>query len=747
MGGCLVPGIASGQELVDAKAVAQLPHPGTVVPGAIAFTPDSRALSYLKADAPDSLSRVLWRVELPDGKPRIIARPPGGGDTDATVSREEALRRERQRLRETGITQVARASRADVTIVPLGGDLYFQKGGGPLERLTATPKPEIDPKPSPDGSKVAFVRENELFVLDIETRQETQLSQGATDGLSHGLAEFIAQEELDRPSGFWWSPDGAHIAYQETDERQIPLYTIAHQGGEEFSIETHRYPFPGAANAKVRLGVVAVTGGATRWLTLADPGEDFYLARVDWDGPKTILVQMLARDQKRLRLERIDIESDQKTILIEETAQTWINLHNDLRIVEGTGEILWSSESSGCRQLELHDRDGKLVRKLTQGTHPIDGVVALDAKRREVWFLAARKEKPLETHLWCVGLDGTNGRLVLAQPGTHRAVVAPDGEHYVDTFSSRSQPPVTTLRDRDGQIVTTLDDAGTDPRLARLNLAPPVLVSFPNRDGVTLHGAYYRPKAVQAGAKSPLIVMVYGGPHVQTVTNSWGLTADMTAQFLVAHGFAVWKCDNRGSSRRDRAFQDAVYRKMGVVEVQDQVDGVKFLLAREASLDGVRVGITGGSYGGYMTLRCLELAPETFHVGVASAPVTFWEGYDTAYTERYMSTPQDNPDGYKDSSVLTHVDRLTGRLLIIHGMIDENVHFRHTARLATALIQAGKDLSNCFLLPDERHSARRLPDRQYVAERLADFFSLGFGAGGGVHHRGTENTKALQGRD
>lgn len=710
---------------IDAAAVAKLPAPGTVVPGAMAFTPDGKALTYLKSESA-SLSRVLWRVELPKGAPRVVARPPGGGDTDTNISEAEKLRRERQRLRETGITLIVRAEDADVAVIPLGGDLYLQRGDGPLERLTETPSPEIDPKLTRDGKKLAFVRDNELFAIDLVSKKEIQLSHGAKDGLTHALAEFIAQEEMDRSSGFWWSPDGARIAYQETDERHIPLYSIVHQGGDAISVETHRYPFPGAANARVKLGIVAAGGGETKWLALSDDTDDYYLARVHWASPTALLVQVLSRDQRSLKLYRFAVESGQRTLLLEECSDTWVNLHNDLRLIEKTGEFVWSSERTGFRQLELRDRDGKLVRILTKGEWPVDAVLALDEARREVWFAAGR-ESPLDTHAYRVSLDGGEPERLTQEEGTHRAVVSRGGDHFVDVHSSRYHPPVTTVRNRGGEVVATLDDASADPRVRELRLAPPEVTQFKNRDGVTLYGAYYAPRSKRLGERVPLVVIVYGGPHVQRVTGSWDLTADLMAHFLTERGFAVWKMDNRGSSRRGVAFESALKRDMGSVEVRDQVDGVKFVAASWPEVDTSRVGITGGSYGGYMTLRAMTEAPDLFKAGVAIAPVTDWDGYDTCYTERYMGTPANNPKGYKDSSVLTRASNLKGKLLIIHGMLDENVHFRHTARLATALIQASKPF-DLLPLPDERHSSRREADRKFVAERAADFFEKALGS-------------------
>ncbi len=705
---------------VDATEVGRLPHPGLDVPRDLAFTPDGQAVTFLKSES-GNLSRVLWRVEVSGGGPRVVARSPDSGTTEDGLSEVEKLRRERQRQLGTGISQVSRAEEADVAVTALRGNLYVQHGDGSLEQVTDAAGAALDPKLTRDGSKVAFVRDDELNVLDLTSRRETRLSFGAEAGLSHGLAEYIAQEEMGRTSGYWWSPDGEQIAYQETDERHVPLYSIAHQG-EDHSVETHRYPFAGSANARVRLGVVRVSGGDTLWLSPWEHGDDAYLARVTWDSPRSLLVQVLARDQKSLRLVRLDVETGERKLLLEETSETWINLHDDLRVLEATGEFIWSSERTGFRHLELRDRDGAIVRPLTAGDWPVDGVAALDTRRREVWFMG-RRESPVESHLYRVSLDGGPIERLTREPGTHSVCVARAGDHFVDTHSRPTVPPRTTLCDRDGETLLFIDNAAEDPRLGKLTLVPPAPVRFRNREGTMLLGAYYEPRSrdLEVQGKVPLVVIVYGGPHVQIVTRSWAMTADLTAQYLTEQGFAVWKMDNRGSAHRGLAFESALHLRMGSVEVADQIDGVAHLAENYPEVDARRVGIMGGSYGGYLTLRALTEAPDVFHAGVASAPVTDWAGYDTCYTERYMGTPAENPEGYRESSVLAGVDRIRGPLLVVHGMLDENVHFRHSARLAAALIEAGKPFS--FLpLPEERHSSRNEIVRTYVAGRIAEFF-------------------------
>ncbi|MBL8947069.1 MAG: S9 family peptidase, partial [Myxococcales bacterium] len=339
---------------------------------------------------------------------------------------------------------------------------------------------------------------------------------------------------------------------------------------------------------------------------------------------------------------------------------------------------------------------------------------------RGVVYFTGTKDGPTEQHLYRVPLAGGEITRMTTDPGMHGVVMDPAFNVFVDTHSSMEAPYSVSVRAVDDGSLRHRVPVPADPRVAALALQPPELVTLPSRDGVTLHGAIYRPGPEAGPGPWPVIVSVYGGPHAQRVTNGWDMTVDMRAQYLRSLGYLVFKLDNRGSARRGLAFEGAIARDLGNLEVQDQVDGVNWLVAQGLA-DPKRVGIYGWSYGGYMAAMALMRAPETFKAAVAGAMVSSWDGYDTHYTERYMGTPANNPEGYRNSSVMTHVDKLQGHLMIVHGLIDENVHFRHSARLIDALVKARKPYE-VQLFPGERHMPRAEADRVYMEERMRDFF-------------------------
>lgn len=724
--------------LLTIEQVGHFPRPGTEGPRRFEFTPDSASLLYL-ASVPGSLVQQLWSYGLASGERRQLSDM--GGSSPARLSREEELLRERTRTRELGITdfQVASKSQALTILVSLGGWLYIRQGEAAFRRLEGT-QGATNARLSPNGTRVAFVRQNNLYLLDLDgTNEPLALTADTEEGITNGLAEYIAQEEMDRLDGFWWSPDSRRLAFERADSRHIPVFSILHQGQSSGrgEIEEHRYPFTGEANDKVELGIIDLpesgsfqTAPQIHWLDLnltetgaerPMPLADGYLARVNWRPDGTLAVQLETRDQCHLQLVLFDPQSNSHRVLLEEVGQPWLNLHALTHFLK-SGEILLGSERSGYLHIYLYDKAGREVRQLTAGDWLVMGINRLDEQNRLVYFTAT-KDSPLERHLYAVSLDGGEPARLTQEAAWHTVEVSPDGQWLVDRWSSLESPVRVTLgRIEEGRAVQTVATLYEEPSVSpvALGLRPPELVRFPAEDGTILYGAIYRPD--EAGSKQPypLIMSVYGGPGAQRVQNNWDLTVDMRAQYLAQQGFVVFRVDNRGSANRGLAFEGVLAGRFGEVELQDQLAGVKFLTG-QGQADPDRVGIFGWSYGGYMTLIALLKAPGVFKVGVAGAPVTFYEGYDTHYTERYLGTPQANPDGYQATSVLPLVGELQGKLLLVHGLVDENVHFRHSAALIERLAEEQKKF-DLLVFPEERHMPRKPTTLTYLEQRVTDFF-------------------------
>jgi dipeptidyl-peptidase-4 len=713
---------------LNVEDISHLPLPGTDIPGSVAFTPDGRSLTYLRS-TDGSLVRSLWRHDLESGERRILAGPLPEASREEALGHEEQLRRERSRTSELGVTEYSWATDAAVPtlVVPIAGRVFVAVGDEalsgvrPLSGVANASCAVL----APDGRRVAFVSDADLWVAPVDGSPPRRLTDDAEPAVFNGLAEFIAAEELGRYDGLWWSADSQRIAYAHVDERAVPPYLIAHLGDDAPNHEEHRYPFAGGPNAGVSLRVVAADGGPWVPVELGMAPDD-YLARVVADPTGGWLAAVLPRDQRSLRWLRVLADGSARELWVE-VAKPWINLDQDTRVLTD-GRILRSTESTGYRHLELRLPDGSLDRRLTHGPWVVTGVLHVGEKRGEVLFTGTL-DGVTERHVYAVTVTADvptqHPERLTSDPGWHEAVVSRDGDRWVDSWSTPADAPRVVVRARDGEAPTTILEQDITP--ASLGLEPPELLELTAADGATrLHAALYRPSPdpsaqTPPATPPPCVVWVYGGPHSQYVKRAWEVTVHALRQYLAQQGAAVLVVDNRGTANRGAAFEAVLDGQLGAAELDDQVAAVQQLAAR-GEIDASRVGITGGSFGGLMTLFALARAPATFRVGAAVSPVTAQEGYDTAYTERYLGTPASNSEGYRASSPLTCAAYLDGQLLLIHGAIDENVHLRHSVRLVAALQAVGRDVE-LVVLPNDRHRARtrdglRTRDRRTVRHLL-----------------------------
>ncbi|XP_058206185.1 uncharacterized protein LOC131319803 [Rhododendron vialii] len=729
------------------EEIVQYPLPGYGAPTSISFSPDDSLVSYLFS--PDySLNRKLFTFDLKTCKQELFFSPPDGGLDESNISAEEKLRRERLRERGLGVTRyewVKMSSKKKTVMVPLPAGIYFQDMSlQPELKLPSKPcSPIIDPHLSPDGTMLAYVRDYELHVLNLLCNESKQLTFGA-DGnvLTHGLAEYIAQEEMDRKNGYWWSMDSKFIAFTQVDSSEIPLFRIMHQGkgmvGPDAQ-EDHAYPFAGASNVKVRLGVISANGGPVTWMDLHCGEENLphndeeYLARVNWMHENILTAQVLDRLHSKLKILKFDIQTGKRKVIMVEELETWVNLHDCFTPLDKgltrlfSGGFIWASERTGFRHLYLHDTDGACVGSITEGDWMVEQISGVNEAAGLVYFTGTL-DGSLESHLYCANLfpDGSyplQAPLRLTQgKGRHVVVLDHQLQRFVDIYDSlNSAPRISLCSLQDGSLIVSLyEQPFPIPRFKSLQLQPPELIQIQASDDTILYGAIYKPDVEKFGPPPyKTMVSVYGGPSVQLVSDSWINTVDMRAQYLRSKGVLVWKLDNRGTARRGLKFESALKYNAGRVDAEDQLTGAEWLIKQGLAKVG-HIGLYGWSYGGYLSAMTLARFPDIFACAVSGAPVTSWDGYDTFYTEKYMGLPSGNKESYKIASVMHHVDNIKGKLLIVHGMIDENVHFRHTARLVNALVDARKPYE-LLIFPDERHMPRRLRDRIYMEERIWDF--------------------------
>jgi dipeptidyl-peptidase-4 len=602
-------------------------------------------------------------------------------------------------------------------LLSLRGDLFiFSLDSGAWQQLTSTPEAERDPKLSPDGARVAFRRGHDLYTLEIATHQLSRLTDDGSATLLNGELDWVYPEELDLNTAYWWSPDSKRIAYLQFDITHEFVYPQVSLTGLRAVAEPERYPQAGTPNADVHVGVVPATGGATRWMDLGE-SRGFLISRVYWTPDATRLaIERLNRVQNHLDLLLADATFGAARPILSEADPYWIN-QNDLFHFVGKDEFLWGSERDGFCHLYLYSLDGQQRKRLTEGDWEVTDVAGVDEAHQKVYFVST-EASPLDRELYSVKINGKDRTRISREPGTHQISMGPTAEYYLDTFSSVTEQPRSEVHSSDGEKWSgfrTPKTAFSD----EYAMQPAETVQIKAQDGKLLYGRLIKPVNFHAGEKYPAVVIVYGGPGVQIVTNAWDAFDLEMTQPLAARGYVIWVLDNRGSSGRGHAFETPLYRRFGKTELADQLEGVRYLIA-QGFVDPARIGIYGWSYGGFMTLYSLLNAPDVFRAGVAGAPVTNWRNYDTIYTERYLGLPAENPEGYRASSPIDYAAKLKAKLLIVHNIEDDNVLFQNTVQMSDALEQAGK-LFDMVIYTGKSHGVTG-PAHKQLLETLADFF-------------------------
>jgi dipeptidyl-peptidase-4 len=687
----LICAVGQTKNELTVERIFELPSLEGVRVSNIQWSPDGKLVSYLRS-SPDEELKSLWLFDINSGKSSKVLEAGDLVQADQRFSREEEMVRERTRQTDIGITGYFWSPDGKAVFVPLNGDVYaYELASRKTRRVTSTPETEFDPKISPDGKRLAYVREGELFVLDIATGKEIQLSSGATAKVKNGMSEFIAQEEMDRSTGYWWSPDGQNIAYLQIDNTPVREFTLPDFTDAYSQAELQEYPRAGEPNAIVKVGVVGVSGGATRWL-ISTAQDDSYLPRINWltDG-KTLAVQVQTRNQDTLDLKLFDITTGSSRLLLRETDSRWVSLHEHLMFLPGRRQFVWSSERDGFRHFYLYDMNGKLIRQITKGHWEVDKLAGVDAKSGVVYFTATQKS-PVERHFYSINLDGSGLRRISMQDGWHEVTVAPNYKNYVDEYSTLVRPPMLTVRSFSG-ATTAMMEENEPVEIGKYALPVPEFFTFTTSEGITLHAFIIKPLSFTPATKYPCIQYVYGGPTSQIVQNKWGAGGGMARatwhRLMAERGYIVFGVDGRGTPGRGREFQNLIHNRLGAVELEDQMHGVSYLKTLPF-VDSSRIMIWGKSYGGFMTCMAMFTTAGMFKVGISLAPVTSWNNYDTHYTERYLELPQSNPEGYRLSSPVNAASGLTGRFLLVHGMADDNVHFQESVLLAEALQKANK---------------------------------------------------------
>ena len=673
----------------------------------VSLSPDGELVAFLRSREDDVDVLDLWAAPVSGGEPfKLIdarALVPDAGE----LSEAEKARRERMRISQRGVVEYSWDEQGRYILAPLEGDIFMANRDGSVRRLTETAGDEIDAKVSPKGKYVSFVRDQNLYVIDLETGVEQPITTEGADLITWATAEFIAQEELDRDTGYWWSPNEKYIALQRTDESSVDIIPRLDITGGGASVVSQRYPRAGRPNAVVELFIQDVATGNRVQVDLGT-NKDIYLGRVNWAADGSVAyVQRLSRDQKTLDLLSVNPATGESRVIVSQTSNAWVPLTHDFKVLKD-GNFIWSSEESGWNHLYLYNKDGRRIRAITRGDYPVKSLNGVNQDTGEVFFTASMrdgKELPIEQQLFKASLKRTvTPTEITPRGGWWSASVNGTGTAFVGNYTDLDTPAQSALYTMNGNRVRWIEENKLQPGHPFWDYAQgqqkPTFGTLQSH-GETLVWQMTTPPNFDPTKKYPVVMQVYGGPSGGGVKRAF---QPATNQLLTDAGYIVFRLDNRGEGDRSAAFKQALYLKMGQPEIEDQVLGANYLRSLPY-VDADRIAMMGWSYGGFMSLMALTEPEMGLASAIAGAPPTEWGLYDTAYTERFMSTPQANVEGYAASDVNNRLDNLTGRLLLMHGMADDNVIFENTTRVLNGLQEKSIPFET-MLYPGQRHGIR-----------------------------------------
>jgi dipeptidyl-peptidase 4 len=606
-------------------------------------------------------------------------------------------------------------------LITIDDDLYFYDfSAGRATRLTSTAGAEEEATFSPNGRAVAFVRANNLHTVDVGSRQERALTNDGSSYLLNGKLDWLYQEEIygrGRFRGYWWSPDSTRLAFLQLDERPVPEYTVADDIPYRQTVEVTDYPKAGDPNPLVKLGVVPAAGGAVAWVEGRDyVPADMLIVDVDWaPNSRGVVYQVQDREQTWLDVNVAEPASGASRRLFRETTKAWVNANGSPTWLKD-GSFLWFSERSGFKHLYHYRADGTLVRQVTDGRWEIRSLYGVDEAKGLVYFDAGAR-RHIDTDIFRIGLNGGGMTRVSTTDGTHRAIFNPSFSQYIDVWSDAVSPTQVRLHRSDGTEVRVID-ANAVESLSQYELSKPEFVEVKARDGFVMDGMLIKPPDFNPSRRYPVYQLTYAGPTSAYVRNQWGGSTYMYHQLLAQHGVIVWVLDNRSAGGKGAEAQWPIYGKLGELELRDLEDGITWLKALPY-VDASRIALHGWSYGGFMTAYALTHST-SWAAGIVGAPVTDWRNYDTVYTERYMKIPRNNPGGYRDTAPRFAAAKLHGKMLLIHGGIDDNVHRQNSEQFAYELQRLGRPFE-MMIYPRQRHGFADPRMNRHLRQLMFDF--------------------------